>query len=401
MNVELKSNSQLSSKKSIMSAMKARFSGGELGLLPVILALFVIWFIFQSINGNFLSGRNISNLILQIITIGMLGLGETFILLLGEIDLSIGAISGVAAAVLVLTSGAGINPWVAILLAVLTGIALGMIQGIWVTLIGVPAFIVTLAGSLAFQGILLAMLGQEGTVPIMNQTLLGIATTYLTSIAGWVVALLGVLLFAFVAFRSRQVRMKMQLDASSTGSLLFKTLFVAVVSAIVVGALNTYHGLPIAGLILLIFVVIFSFITKSTLFGRHMFALGGNAEAARRAGINIKAIKVAVFTLSGAFGAIGGIIGASRLGSASPASGGGNLLMDSIAAAVIGGTSLFGGRGSVWNALVGAFVIGSVENGMDLLSAPSSTKYLVEGGILVIAVTIDTLTRKRRARSGR
>ena len=382
-------------------AWKTRLASGDLGLIPVILALLVIWVVFDTVNQNFLSGRNMSNLIVQIVEIGMLGIGETFILLLGEIDLSIAAISGVAAAILVLLSTAGVNPWLSMAAALGGGIVLGLFQGFWVTVIGVPAFIVTLAGSLGYQGILLAMLGQDGTVPIMNHTLLAIASSYISPFGGWLVALVGVLIYAFSASRNRTIRTRLDLPAPSIQSVTIRTLGIAILSALIIWALNSYRGLPLAGLILLAFVLVFVFITQGTVFGRHIYALGGNGEAARRAGINTRMIRIVVFTLSGAFGAMGGIIGASRLGSASPASGSGNLLLDSIAAAVIGGTSLFGGRGSVWNALAGALVIGSVENGMDLLSAPSSTKYLVEGSILLVAVTIDTLTRRRRSVSGR
>lgn len=381
--------------------IKAKLSAGDLGLIPVILALIVIWIVFQSVNSHFLTGRNLSNLILQIAEIGMLGIGETFILLLGEIDLSIGAVSGVAAAVLVLLSVVGVNPWICIIASVVSGGVIGLFQGVWVTYIGVPAFIVTLAGSLGYQGILLGMLGNTGTVILPNKTLLGLTSTYIPPLVGWILLIVVAVLFVFGSFSARKNRLKRQLAAASISSILVKSALLIVVSILTVAVLNSYHGLPVAGIILLAFVVLFAFITQSTVFGRHIFALGGNAEAARRAGIKVKSIKVVIFTLSGIMGAIGGIIGASRLGSASPASGSGNLLLDSIAAAVIGGTSLFGGRGSVWNALAGAFVIGSVENGMDLLSAPSSTKYIVEGGILLLAVTIDTATRRRRKRSGR
>lgn len=399
--VDVRAQAAAETAQGLWKTWKTRMSSGDLGLIPVIIALLVIWIVFDTVNQNFLSGRNMSNLIVQIVEIGMLGIGETFILLLGEIDLSIAAISGVASAILVLLSTSGVNPWLSILAALAGGVVLGLFQGFWVTIIGVPAFIVTLAGSLGYQGILLAMLGQDGTVPIMNPTLLAIASTYISSWGGWLVALVGVLIYAVSAGRSRSVRRRFDLPAPSVRALAVRTVGIALLSGLVIWALNSYHGLPLAGLILLVFVLVFVFITQGTMFGRHIYALGGNAEAARRAGINIRKIRIVVFTISGAFGAMGGIIGASRLGSASPATGSGNLLLDSIAAAVIGGTSLFGGRGSVWNALAGALVIGSVENGMDLLSAPSSTKYLVEGSILLIAVTIDTLTRRRRNQSRR
>ncbi|WP_029421592.1 sugar ABC transporter permease [Alicyclobacillus macrosporangiidus] len=386
---------------SLLDAWRSRIRSGELGLIPVLIGLVVIWLVFQSINGHFLSSRNLSNLVLQIATIGMLGVGETFILLLGEIDLSIAAVSGVAAGVLVQLSVAGVSAWLALLAAVLTGAVIGLFQGWWVTYIGVPSFIVTLAGSLGYQGILLAMLGQEGTVPISDKFLLSIASSYLPAWLGWVLAAVAVAGVAWNVSRTRHDRTLRGLDAASGASAGVRILLTAVVAAIVVLVLNSYRGVPVMGLILLIFVVFFGFVLQSTQFGRHVYALGGNAEASRRAGIPVRTIRMAVFTLASVMGAIGGILGASRLGSASPASGGGNLLMDSIAAAVIGGTSLFGGRGSVYNALAGALVIGSVENGMDLLSAPSSTKYMIEGGILLIAVTIDTLTRRRRQRAGR
>lgn len=378
----------------------SRLNEKELGLIPVLLGLVIIWIIFQVVNQNFLSGRNLSNLIIQMVEIGMLGIGETFILLLGEIDLSIAAISGVSAGILVLLSNGGMNPWLAIIIAIAIGAAIGTFQGIWVTYIGVPAFIVTLAGSFALQGVLLMMLGNTGTVPINSMTILNITSTYLPETAGWVILIIVAILYFLISWNAQRNRQLHNLPTSRS-ALYGKTALLVIVSVIIFVVLNSYNGVPIAGLILLIFIVFFAFITSSTPYGRHIYALGGNAEASRRSGINIKGIRLSVFILSGAMGAIGGIIGASFLGSASPASGGGNLQMDAIAVAVIGGTSLFGGRGSVWNALVGALVIGSVENGMDLLSAPSSVKYIVEGGILLLAVTIDTVTRSRRQRSGK
>lgn len=386
--------------KSKQSGILSRLSGKELGLIPVLLGLAIIWIIFQVVNQNFISGRNLSNLIIQMVEIGMLGIGETFILLLGEIDLSIASISGVSAAVLVLMSNGGVNPWVAIIVAIIIGAAIGAFQGVWVTYIGVPAFIVTLAGSFALQGVLLMMLGNTGTVPITSPTILNITSTYLPKTAGWIILVVVALVYFLISWKAQKERQAYNLPTSSS-ALYGKTAILVIVSVIVFVVLNSYNGVPIAGLILLIFIVFFAFITSSTPYGRHIYALGGNAEASRRSGIKIKGIRLSVFILSGAMGAIGGIIGASFLGSASPASGGGNLQMDAIAVAVIGGTSLFGGRGSVWNALVGALVIGSVENGMDLLSAPSSVKYIVEGGILLLAVTIDTVTRRRRQRSGK
>lgn len=239
-----------------------RIAAGELGLLPVMLALVVIWIIFQSVNSHFLSGRNMSNLILQIAEIGMLGIGETFILLLGEIDLSIAAVSGVAAAVLVLMSGAHVNPWLCILAAVVVGAVIGVFQGFWVTIIGVPAFIVTLAGSLGYQGILLAFLGNTGTVPIFNQTLLNIAASYVPGWLGWALVVVAVAGYAAGLIGIQQGLRKRNLSAMSARSMTWRLVLLGVVSVVVVGALNSYRGVPVAGLILLVFVVLFAYITQ-------------------------------------------------------------------------------------------------------------------------------------------
>jgi D-xylose transport system permease protein len=395
------SPSQNTAQSTGRTSLVDKLIGGDFSLLPVILSLILIWAVFEIVNPHFLTGRNMSNLVLQMAEIGTLAIGETLILLLAEIDLSIAALSGVCGAVLGLLASNNFNPWLAMGAAILTGAIIGGFQGFWVTIIGVPAFIVTLAGSLGYQGLLLALIGQEGSIPIMNNTLLGITSAYLGQWEGWVLGAIVVALYAWTSLRNQSSRKKKQLTTLSSGQVWSRVLAVAIGIAIVVYGLNSYQGIPVAGLILFVFVAGFALLTQATSFGRHIFALGGNPEASRRSGINVKRMKIIVFTLSGALAAVGGIIGASRLGSSTTSAGGGDLLMDSIAAAVIGGTSLFGGRGSVWNALAGALVISSIENGMDLLSAPSSTKYLVEGGILLIAVTFDTFTRKRRQRMGK
>ena len=385
-----------------LSSMAARLLSGDLGLLPVFVGLVIIWAIFQVADPVFLTPRNLSNLILQIAVIGMLGIGETLVLLLGEIDLSVAALSGVAGAMLVILSiSLHFDAWVTILGVLLVTTLLGWVQGLWISLIGVPAFIVTLAGWLAFQGLTLALIGQQGTVIILSNTLLAIATIYLPRAVGWLLGALLVALLVWLDLRTRRLRARYGLSLPSSRQSLARIVAIAVITALVVATLNAYKGIPLVGLLLMIAVGAFAFITGSTPFGRKIYALGGNQEAARRAGLNVAWIRVWVFTISGFMAGIGGIIYASRLGAASPAAGSGNLLLDSIATAVIGGTSLFGGRGSVFNALAGALVIGSVENGMDLLSVPSSTRYLVQGGILLLAVTVDTLSRQRRRSAGR
>ncbi|MCL6443075.1 MAG: ABC transporter permease [Alicyclobacillus sp.] len=393
-----RSNHSVLSPQSLLN----RLIGGDFQQLPVFLSLVLIWVIFQSLDSAFLTNRNLSNLVLQMAQYGLLAIGETLILLLGEIDLSIAAVSAIGGAVLALLVSNHMNAWVAIAAAVLSGSIIGVFQGFWVTFIRVPAFIVTLAGSLGYLGLLFALIGEAGTVPIMNSdTIYAIAGDYLPRWLGWLLAAIVVVGSIWNTMRNQLSRRSMGLTSRTLSSTITRLIIVMLSVALVTAVLNSYEGVPTAGLILLVLVGIFAFITQSTRFGRHIFAVGGNADAARRAGINIRGIKVAVFTLSGTLAAIGGIVGASRLGSASTASGGSDLLMDSIAAAVIGGTSLFGGRGSVWNALAGALVIGSIENGMALLDAGSATKYLVEGAILLLAVTFDTWTRARRQKLGK
>lgn len=387
----------------LFAAIKARLSTGDLGLLPVGFALVVIWIVFEAMNSHFLSARNLSNLTEQIVVIGTLAVGVTFVLLLGEIDLSIAAVDGVAAGLLVTIATGWTNPMGAVAamsIAIFVGLVIGLFQGYWVTVIGVHALIITLAGSLAYQGILIGILS-DGTKPIINPTLSAISTTYLPAWLGWVLAALVVIVFSWLKFGARKRRVNNGLEIAPLNLLFVQLGFVVLASVVVVGVLNSYKGVPLLALIMAIIVVVAGFFTKYTRYGFHIFALGGNAEAARRAGIKVNWIKISCFTIAGGLAGVAGILGAARLGSASPATGTGDLLLLSIAAAIIGGTSLFGGRGSVYNALAGALVLGSVENGMDLLSAPSSTKYIVEGGILFIAVTIDTLSRKRRKNVGK
>jgi D-xylose transport system permease protein len=383
-------------------SLRKRLTGGDLGSLPIIVGLLIIWGILQAINPNFLTARNLNNLLVQITEIGLLGIGVVMVLLLGEIDLSIGSVSGACAAVMGVTlyyyhwsAGA------AIIAGILSGVAIGLFQGAWIAYIGVPSFIVTLAGLLGFSGLLLHLLGTQGTVNITDPTVDALTGTFLPITVGWILAIVGVVAYGAVVFARRLGRQRAHLPVPSLARDIVLFVVVGVVTLVVAGLLNSYLGLPLATVILLAFVIVFAYITKSTRFGRHVFAVGGNAEAARRAGINVKAIRVAVFAISGTMAAIGGIMGASRAISVSPSSGGGNLLLDAIATAVIGGTSLFGGRGTIWAALLGALVIGSIENGMDLLSAGSDVKYIVEGVVLLLAITIDAVSRRTSANAGR
>ena len=388
--------------RSPVAAVRELLAGGDLGLLPVIVALVAIWIVFQILNPHFITARNFSNLIAQIAVIGVLALGETFVLFVGEIDLSIAQVMGMTAAILAsLSVFDKVNPWVAMAVAILGGSAFGLIQGFWITIVGVPAFIVTLAGSLASLGILLAIIGTYGTISLSDPTLLAITEIFVPSWLSWTIA--GALTLGFAAMLAirRTRRIAAGLKAIRWSALLLRALVMGVVSLAIVAVLSQYHGVPWIAVILVGLIGLFAFITRSTPYGRHIYAIGGNNEAARRAGINIRTIRMSIFTLAGALAGAAGIVSASRLGSASASTGGGNLLLDTIAAAVIGGTSLFGGRGSVYGALAGALVLGSLENGMDLVGAPSSTRFLSEGIILLLAVSLDTLLRRRRMKAGR
>lgn len=380
-----------------------RVRQGELGPLPVILGLTVIALYFGSqTEWIFLNSRNMSNLVLQIAAIGSVATGIVLVLLLGEIDLSVGSIAGLTSAILgVLIVYHDWPWWLAIIAMLAVGAGIGAFQGAWFALFGVPAFVVTLAGYLAWQGVQLRVLGTNGTVNVFEPHIGKIAATYLPKNWGWALGV-GVAGGYAAANLVKQIRRRRAgLSSQPLVVLLVWTTVVAAISLGAVGYLNSYMGVPTAGVVMLALVIFFAWLTTRTKFGRYVYAVGGNAEAARRAGISVTSIRIWVFTLSGLMAAIGGLIFTSRLTAASTQTGGGTFLLEAIAAAVIGGTSLFGGRGSVWSALLGALVIGSVSNGLDLMSQPPEIKYMVEGGILLVAVTVDAISRRGREAAGR
>jgi D-xylose transport system permease protein len=379
-----------------------RFLSGDLGFLRVLIILVVIWAIFYSQNDRFLSAQNLTNLVLQITAIGLISVGVVLVLLLGEIDLSVGAVSGLCAAVMaVLQVKHGWNPYLAIATGIAAGTVIGLLQGSIFAYIGVPAFVVTLAGLLAWQGALLYVLGDTGTINITNSKIVGLANTFYSDTTSWIIGAVAVALFAGANLWGYRRRVAAGLSDQALGPILFR---IGVVAAAVVAAIAEFtsdRGLPLAALILVAFVAGFQYVISRTRYGRHIFAVGGNIEAARRAGINIATIRVSVFALAGTMAAIGGIMGASRLLAVNQSSGGSDLLLLAIAGPVVAGTSLFGGRGTVWSALLGALVIGSISNGMDLLNYDSSVKFMVTGGVLLIAVIIDAIARRQRQAEGR
>lgn len=379
-----------------------RFVEGDLGELRVIIVLAVIWAIFQSQEDRFLSATNLTNLLLQITAIGLVSVGVVLVLLLGEIDLSVGAVSGLCAAVMaVLSVKHGWSPYLAIAAAVLVGTAIGMFQGSVFTQFGVPSFVVTLAGLLAWQGAQLEVLGTTGTVNLTAPEITGLTSTFYDGATGWAIAIVGFAVYAAVALAGWRRKMAAGLRAQPLGALLLRLALAAVAIVVAVAVLNDDRGVPLAALIFVGFVIFFQFVTTKTTFGRHIYAVGGNAEAARRAGIKVRRIRVVVFMIASSMAAVGGIMAASRLLAVNQSSGAGDFLLLAIAGPVIAGTSLFGGRGSVWTALLGALVIGSISNGMDLLALESSVKFMVTGAVLLIAVVIDALARNRRQATGR
>jgi D-xylose transport system permease protein len=383
-------------------SLRERVTQGDVGSLPVILGLILIWAVFQSLNPNFLSPRNLTNLFLQITDIGTIAVGIVLVLLLGEIDLSAGSVSGLAASVMaVLNVKNGVPAPLAIVGAIATGAAIGFLQGSWFSRFRIPSFVVTLAGLVGWQGVQLLVLGETGTLNVFNPAIVNLTEYFLSIQAGWALAVVVIVVVLLDAFLVRRRRAAAGLDLPPLAGVAVRLGLISALVLITVYVLNSDRGVPEALLILLGFVVVFHQVTTRTKFGRYIFAVGGNAEAARRAGISVNTIRVAVFTLSGTMAACGGILAASRLLAVNQSSGSGDVLLNSIAAAVIGGTSLFGGRGSVWSAVTGALVIGSISNGMDLLAYSSAIKFMVTGAVLLAAVTIDAVARQGRQAAGR
>jgi D-xylose transport system permease protein len=390
-----------------------RLRSGELGSLPVIVAIALIWAYFQYKESVFLSARNLSNLILQIGVTGTLAVGIVLVLLLGEIDLSVGAVMILCSA---LIGWAVVNhgwAWYwGILFAIAAGAAIGAFQGAWFALIGVPSFVVTLAGLLAWQGLEIHVLGTGGTINVFDSHITAVAFSYLPHFWGWLLAIGAVGLYALTRLVEAARRRRAGLPAPPVIVVVIRIGVVAAIALVATAILNGEFknhwvfgdytsGIPTAGVILLGLVIFFSWVTTRTRFGRYIFAVGGNAEATRRAGINVSLIRISVFGLSGMMAGIAGLIQTARLNAASVAINPGEVTLEAIAAAVIGGTSLFGGQGSVWSALLGALVIGSVASGLDLIGQGPDVKLMVEGAILLLAVTLDAIARRGRAAAGR
>ncbi len=368
----------------------------------MIIGIAVIWLIFWIANDRFLTPGNLTNLILQLAAIGTISLGVVLVLLLGEIDLSVGAASGLAAAVVaVLSVKQGVSGPLAILAGLAAGAAIGLVQGFWVTRFRIPAFVVTLAGLLAWQGALLFVLGETGTVNLTDKAITGLTNTFFIPRYAWLLAVFAIVAYAGAKLLERRTRVAAGLPAPPMRALVTRIVVIAVVLLAAAAVLAADRGLPLAAVIFIGVVVVFDQLIKRTRFGRHILAVGGNAEAAHRAGIKVNNVRLLVFVLASTLAAAGGILAASRLFAVNQSSGASDLLLNVVAAAVIGGTSLFGGRGSAYSALLGALVIGSISNGMDLLGVSSDKKFMVTGAVLLLAATVDALSRRGRQAHGR
>ena len=378
---------------------------GDLGSLPIIVGLVLIAIIFQSQNDRFLTAGNFVNLIVQMAAITVIGMGIVFVLLLGEIDLSIGYVSGVAGvatALLMIPDGhtqLGAGP--AIFVALAIGAGIGVLQGLIITKIGVPSFVVTLAGLLGWNGVVLLLIGDKGTVIIQNDVVVGFANDFLPAVTAWIVLVAGIALYAGILMSTDRARRKAGLPTEPVALYALRVAGLGAAGAIVVAFANQDRGIPYVFLVITALYLLWTFVLNRTRFGRHIYAVGGNAEAARRAGINVDNVKIACFAICSAMAALGGIVLASRLRSIDTNSGGGTILLYSIAAAVIGGTSLFGGRGNIKSAVLGALVIASIDNGLGLLGLSSGTKFVITGLVLLAAVAVDSFSRRGRAQAGR
>ena len=375
---------------------------GSLGSWPVIIALAIIVVVFSQTAQNFFTPGNFTNIITQMAGTCLLAYGVVFVLLIGEIDLSVSFVSGVAGVIVAKTqlpNGAHLPWWLCIFLALLGATLIGAFQGSVVALIGVPSFVVTLAGFEIWQGVIQRTV--PGVIVIQDDMINNMSNYFFSTLAGWIMA--AVVSAAYVggmlgtAFSGR----RHGIDVASPLLFGIKLVIVPLIAFVTVWILNKDRGVPFALLLVVGALLVLSYIAKRTTFGRHVYAVGGNAEAARRAGINVPRIRIIVFMISGLMSGLGGIVLAARLNSVDLNAGGGTLLIDAIAAAVIGGTSLFGGRGEIRNALIGATMISTITNGMFILGYTTGTIFIVTGGILLLAVTFDTVARRLQLRSGR
>ena len=377
---------------------------GDLGSLPVIVGLAIIWTVFSTLNPVFLSSNNLVNLLFDCSTVGVIALGIVCVLMLGEIDLSVGSMSGVASALIgVIWVKLGAPLPLAIMAALALGAVMGALYATLRTRLGMPSFVSTLSGLMALLGLQLYLLGSTGSINLPYGSWM-VSFGQLLIMPDWLshtLALVPGAVLLILGLRTNDRRRQANLSAGSLGGLLLKVAAVTIGLEAAVWYLNLGRGIPWMFGLFVLLVVGMNYAFTRTKWGRSMMAVGGNAEAARRAGINVRRIYLSAFMLCSMFAALGGVLSAARLASASQQAGTGDVNLNAIAAAVIGGTSLFGGRGSAWSALLGIIVIQSIANGLTLLNLSSSLRYMITGGVLAIAVIVDSLARQSRVSHGR
>ncbi|MBX6384492.1 MAG: ABC transporter permease [Microbispora sp.] len=389
-----------------------RVKGGELGALPAVFGLVILCVVFSILRPAFLSAVNFANLFTQGAAVTVIAMGLIFVLLLGEIDLSAGFASGVCAAVLAVLLTLQGWPWyLAVLAAMVTGAVIGFVLGSLVAKLGIPSFVVTLAAFLAFQGVVLLLVKDGTNISIRDETILAIANKNIPPVIGWVGLIVGVVVYAALQLLQARRRTARGLVATPMAVIAARVVTLAVVAGAAVYVLNlersrnaaivSLKGVPIVVPLIVILLVVWTFVLRRTAYGRHIYAVGGNAEAARRAGINVDRIRISAFVICSFMASIGGIIAASRANSVDPNTGGSNVLLFAVGAAVIGGTSLFGGKGRALDAVLGGAVVAVIENGMGLMGYSAGVKYVVTGLVLLLAAGVDALSRKRAAATGR
>lgn len=391
----------------------ARVRGGDIGSLPAVLGLIALVVLFGALKGGtFLSIFNFANLINQSAAIIVLAMGLVFVLLLGEIDLSAGFAAGTAAAVLaVVLTNMGMAWPIALLAALLTGVIIGLVIGMLVARLGIPSFVVTLAMFLALQGAMLLIIGEGGTIPIRDDAILVIMNGNMAVWFGWLLAAVVIVGFAAVNLLAIRRRRSAGLPSEAMSVWAAKVIGLGVLVIVATYLLNqerqlatanvVIQGVPWVVIVILALLVVLTFILQRTGFGRHVYAVGGNREAARRAGINVKGLMITCFIFCSTLAAVAGVLLASRDNSVSPTTGGAQTLLFAVGAAVIGGTSLFGGRGKVRDAVIGGLVIAVIANGLPLITQQSGIQFVVTGLVLLVAASVDAISRRRAASSGR
>jgi D-xylose transport system permease protein len=397
--------SEVSTLKGAMKDYWSRVKAGDIGSLPAVLGLVVLCIAFGSMSNVFLTPGNFANLLTQAAAVIVIAMGLVFVLLLGEIDLSAGYTAGVSGAVLVILITNQGQPWyVALIASIAVGVLLGFFLGTLVARLGIPSFVVTLAAFLAFQGILLLLAGEGGTIRVEDETILAVQNSNISPIGSWVFFIVIAVAYVLVGLSSMNSRRKSGLKTELKKLWIIKTAGLLTITGLAVFALNlersnnpdlvSLKGIPYVVPVILLLLVVGTFVLGRTAFGRHIYAVGGNAEAARRAGINVKRIRVTAFMICSGFAAIAGMIFASRQNSISPTTGGSSTLLYAVGAAVIGGTSLFGGKGKVRDAILGGLVVAVIDNGMGLLGYAAGIKFIVTGMVLLVSAGVDAISRR-------